>query len=215
MGSTAKSLPRLCVKNSIQRIESRDIAVLKKHGLQISKLNKERPGELLTEITLLISGIYNLVNVGKQINERSIVTLAKMIIEKYWHLKIDEIDLVFRNGITGNYGKIYDRVDASVIFDWLQQYDVGEECISIYEENSSSLAVLAAEAKGEWKPPTSRSEPKEHQSSILDIAEFRDRVKKVMEIKEPVENTKTDEEHREMIKEQAKVIMKNNKKIKK
>lgn len=178
----------------MQRVQSNDIAVIKKYGKQVSKLNKDTPEILITAISAMIESIYTLVNVGKQINEHAIIKLAEMIIENYWYLKIDEIDLVFKNGITGKYGKIYDRVDASVIFDWLHQYDVSDECISIYEDEASDF------------------KKREHDSSILLDSEFRGMLKKAIDIKEPFEDGLTNEEHAENVRKQAETIMKNNEK---
>jgi len=205
-------LPTLYIKNSIQRVESSDIAVLKKHGIQISILKREKPDELITAISAMIESIYQLINVGKQIGADAIIKLSEMIIENYWYLKIDEIDLVFKNGITGKYGKIYDRVDASVIFDWLHKYDTSQECISIYEENSNPEAVAIADEDlkrpGNWSPSGIRQ--KEHHSSILENAEFKERLMQagvIGEIQkvEPI----TDEDHKENVRLQAEQTLKN------
>jgi hypothetical protein len=140
----------------------------------------------------MIESVYQLVNVGKQIKGDAIVLLAEMIIENYWFLKIDEIDLVFKNGIMGKYGKIYDRVDASVIFDWLHKYDVSDEVINIYEDKASKF------------------KEREHDSSILNMAEFREKIKGAIGVIEPFDDNVSNEDHKENIRKQADVLMRNN-----
>lgn len=192
MEQVSRNLPKLYIKNSIQRVESNDIAILKEHGIQLSKLNKDNPQQLLTAIAIMIQSVYELVNVGKKISEQAIVLLAKMIVEKYWYLKIDEIEYALKQGIMGNFGTIYDRIDAQVIFEWLYKYEVSEEVIGIYENQVESY----------------RKMEREHDSPILESAEFRERLKTHIgfENLNEAENISL-EDHRAMIRLQAKKLM--------
>lgn len=61
-------------------------------------------------------------NVGKMINEVQVASVANLIIEEYYFLKPDDFKLCFNRAKKGKYGKVYDRIDGQVIFDWLNTY---------------------------------------------------------------------------------------------
>ena len=51
-----------------------------------------------------------------------IVTTAELILNDYWALKPEDLKLCFDNAKKGKYGKIYDRIDGQIIFEWLELY---------------------------------------------------------------------------------------------
>ncbi len=72
----------------------------------------------------LILNMVGMVNVGKTMNAKQIEFAAKMIVEdsEFKQLKPCEIETMFQNGITGKYGKLYDRIDVSVFFEWKEKF---------------------------------------------------------------------------------------------
>ena len=189
-------MQRLCTENLIPRVDSDDIAVLKSEGMQISLIRLHNVEALMTELSALIQGVYDLVKVGKRIDEDAIVKLSKMILKKYWYLTIDEVSYCLDSGIQGQYGKIYDRIDAQVILEWLHLYDTGEESISHFEKQAE-----------ESSKPGGRNE------SLLEVPEFRDKIKKDQNLKGHVEHTdKEKEDHKLMVRNQAEKIMNQSKK---
>lgn len=73
-------------------------------------------------ITDLINGFLDTLNVGKTMDAAQVLECAKMILEDYAVLKPDDFVLFFNKAKRGYYGKAYDRMDAHVIFEWLEQY---------------------------------------------------------------------------------------------
>lgn len=47
---------------------------------------------------------------------------ADLIIDEFYFLKPDDFKLCFNRAKKGYYGKVYDRIDGQVIFEWLNQY---------------------------------------------------------------------------------------------
>ncbi len=74
-------------------------------------------------------------NVGKMINEIQVASVANLIIEEYYYLKPDDFKLCFNRAKKGKYGKIYDRIDGQIIFDWLNTYV--EERIMFFEDKGN------------------------------------------------------------------------------
>lgn len=70
----------------------------------------------------------NRLAVGKNslADENGLKELAEMIVEdlelRKW--KITEFKLIATMAIRGEFGPIYDRVDASVVYDWIRKYEV-------------------------------------------------------------------------------------------
>jgi CRISPR/Cas system-associated endoribonuclease Cas2 len=81
-------------------------------------------------VTLLKDVLDNLCITGTM-NDNQLGMAAKMIIADYGTLRISEIRYVFLNGIKGVYGKNYNRIDVSILMDWLRTYDVEERLRNI------------------------------------------------------------------------------------
>ena len=73
-------------------------------------------------VGLMIADTVLFFNVGKMMNANQVGATANMIIEEYYYLKPDDFKLCFNRAKKGYYGKVYDRIDGQVIFDWLNAY---------------------------------------------------------------------------------------------
>lgn len=187
-----RNLQKLCTENLIPRVESDDISILKNEGMQLSLIRKHNLPALITELSAMIEGVFELVRVGKRIDEGAIIKLSKMILKKYWYLTIDEISYCLDGGIEGRYGKIYDRIDAQVILEWLHLYDTSDESIIYFEK----------QAEESNKPKGGRNK------SLLDMPEFRERIKKDQNLRGHVEYSEEEKKaHEQMVRDQAKQIM--------
>ena len=77
-------------------------------------------------IERLLAGLALSLNVGKNLEPYQLAPLSVKIYAKYYYLSFDEIMYVFDKGSSGQYGKIYDRIDEEIILGWLSNYDTGE-----------------------------------------------------------------------------------------
>jgi len=128
---------------------------------------------------------------------------AEMLLETYWHMKIDEFTLCFKRGIKGDYGIIYDKIAYTDLSSWLNQYDAdkvremrridqrqvseatkleNETVIESYrqyykafEERKANKEKLEAEAKQENNVRSAKSLVKA--MDIKQLKAFRERMK--------------------------------------
>lgn len=62
------------------------------------------------------------MNVGKSFNAMQIAQTVELILEDFKHFKLDDFKLCFNNAKKGYYGKVYDRLDGQIVFEWLTKY---------------------------------------------------------------------------------------------
>lgn len=101
-------------------------------GNQISFVKTES-GEMVTValISKLIGEVCKYVNTS--MDAGTIMMSSRMILQKYWYLKMEEIMLIFRDGVFGKYGKIYGQLTFSTLAEWIEKHD---EERGIYFENN-------------------------------------------------------------------------------
>lgn len=118
--------------------------VLESKNPQLS-LYKREFGVIHTRalVVLFIVDLIEFFNVGKSMSAQQIASTADMIIEEYWWYKPDDFKLCFKLAKTGkiNGSKLYDRIDGSIIMEWLASYDVMRvnESIAIREQEAKLL----------------------------------------------------------------------------
>lgn len=85
---------------------------------------KKEVGEHVLNAFLVeaVSDLVMFFNVGKSMNEQQLVQVVKLIAEKYYYLRPSELKYCFNQSKMGRYGKLYDRIDGGIIFDWLDKY---------------------------------------------------------------------------------------------
>lgn len=91
---------------------------------QVSRLNKENPGDLAAAISQLLQFVNKLFNLpeNKKLNDAQMAVLALDIKKRYWFLKFDELVYILREGVAGKWGKSYSRIDAETVHAWFQRY---------------------------------------------------------------------------------------------
>lgn len=64
-----------------------------------------------------------MLNLNDQLTlrENQIPDIAIMLLEEYSHDSLEDIVLALRNGVLGNYGKIF-RFDVAVVFEWMRLF---------------------------------------------------------------------------------------------
>lgn len=55
-------------------------------------------------------------------NDYQLAYLCDLIIDEYFYLQVDDFKYCFTKAIKGEYGIIYDRIDANIILGWLRHY---------------------------------------------------------------------------------------------
>jgi hypothetical protein len=106
----------------------------------IAIMNKEF-GEvhLRAFMVKVLNQLVDYFSVGKTMGATQIAQTADLIIEEFYYLKPDDFKLCFNRAKKGLYGKVYDRIDGLVIFEWLNGY-VGERLDAAQEETIREAA---------------------------------------------------------------------------
>jgi hypothetical protein len=73
-------------------------------------------------ITIIVKQYTQLFSVSEPMEEIQIAITSDLILEDFYYMQLDDLVVCFRNAIKGRYGKIYNRIDPSIVIAWLKQY---------------------------------------------------------------------------------------------
>jgi hypothetical protein len=141
----AKTNQGLTNTKPISLIDCRTVRdVLKSGQPQVSALVREHGAQIVQGlIELQILRVVENVNVGKYMTPNQMKFAAELIAEKFWYLKLEDFVVCFKNGIVGQYGKDYDRVDVTTLCSWINAYEV--------ERNETSHRLQVEQGKDNAK----------------------------------------------------------------
>ena len=115
----------------------------------IATIRKYRGQEKATGILMYLIGNATFqLNISKRMNQQQVRTAAEIISGEYYYLNLADFKLCFQKGISGEYGQIFDRVDISVLCDWLRQYT--EHRSEAAEQSSISAHQERKTAPTKW-----------------------------------------------------------------
>lgn len=92
-------------------------------GTLLKYLSKNgQEANLMILLSTLILKTASFFNIGKNITEDQAINTASLILEKYPYETLEDFVMVFKMAKKGELGKVYDRIDPQVIFEWCNQY---------------------------------------------------------------------------------------------
>lgn len=156
----------------------------KKNYLHL-KDNEELAVRSVTGLLLMFSEYFN---VSSTFTEVQAVQTASLFLEEYPVESIEDLILCLKNAKLGKYGKIYNRIDGSMLFEWFSKY-LDEKYSFIEEkrhnekfeqqsnstiENPKVLSVIneiAAKALPEKKKIKSGFTDKDHMNEFVQLVE--------------------------------------------
>jgi hypothetical protein len=101
-------------------------------------------------LIVMITDAVNYFNIGKNMNDNQIIQTVELVLDSYPMFKLSDFKLCFNRAKSGRYGKVYDRIDGQIIFEWLGNYEnEREQEIVTLRQNQSQ------ESKQELKAPPS------------------------------------------------------------
>lgn len=85
---------------------------------------------------IAICEVCDFFNVGKNMNDTQIAVTVDLILESFWHLRLEEIKFCFRRAMKRE--KLFDRLDGNIIIGWLRDYDAErtEEAMRISDQEA-------------------------------------------------------------------------------
>lgn len=111
----------------------------------LSEMRRRHEQDAADQVTLLIAWIVEKLNVKGNMTADQVETLAADIIYTYGWLRLEDVALCFWQALRGAYGPIYDRVDAAVVYGWLERY--GEEVRTLRWEKQYARQVSFKEGR--------------------------------------------------------------------
>lgn len=104
--------------------------------------------EVRDSLMIMILKSMEYFNVGKGLNRLGVQAVADLLIERYYYLNFADIRLCIKKALAGDYGTIYDRMDANVVLEWFAKYSAERiEMAAMLSERSSRK--LQAEANND------------------------------------------------------------------
>lgn len=80
---------------------------------------------------------YRFEKLNNKFEEYEIPLIVEGILKQYYYLSLEEIAYVFNKGIMGTYLMPYNKLDSSVVFDWIHRYD-SKERLAIAERRDAN-----------------------------------------------------------------------------
>ena len=114
--------------------------ILKHKPKSLQKIAKEQSNEKVVDlISILIIEVLEWYNVKNSMSDTQIVDVAYMVYNEFKRFNLYDIGLCFNRGKTGKYGKVYDRIDGGILFEWLTRYDIDRtgNIITIREQENA------------------------------------------------------------------------------
>lgn len=109
-------------------------------------------GERVTHcaISEILVEAAELLNVGNNLTAAQVNALSEMIFRDWYWYTLADLKTMLQMGIKGEFGKIYERLDVNVIYEWLMQYN--EKRAAVAEQNSSNAKQIEVVDGGEPMP---------------------------------------------------------------
>lgn len=61
-------------------------------------------------------------NLQQPMNAQQLSLTAELIMEDYYYLRVEELQICFRMAMKGEFGPLYNRIDGQVFFEWIKKY---------------------------------------------------------------------------------------------
>jgi hypothetical protein len=112
-------------KEYCEALQSRKIEEVFESGVPslITIENKVGEAAVRAVVVLLLKEAIDFFNLTETMTDTQVATTCRFIIEEYPYFQLDDLKVCFANAMKGKYGKIYNRLDGSIVLEWLSKYD--------------------------------------------------------------------------------------------
>jgi hypothetical protein len=90
---------------------------------KIATLRKVDREETKFKISMLIARCCAMLNIEKNMNNEQIKFAAEHFVQHHWKYSLEDIQLCLDRGVAGIYGTIYNRLDLSILNEWLLKFE--------------------------------------------------------------------------------------------
>ncbi len=89
---------------------------------QLRTIHNIKIGDVAKIIHIQILRTIQLLNVTNTMNDLQVEHTVFEILERYPHESIEDFCIALKKGRNGLYGTVYNRLDPSIVFDWINAY---------------------------------------------------------------------------------------------
>jgi hypothetical protein len=90
---------------------------------KIAVLRKIDRNETKMKIAMLISRCCAMINIDNNMNADQINFAAEHFVQHHWKYSLEDIQLCLDRGVAGIYGTIYNRLDLSILNEWVNKFE--------------------------------------------------------------------------------------------
>jgi hypothetical protein len=90
---------------------------------KIATLRKVDREETKFKISMLIARCCAMLNIEKNMNNEQIKFAAEHFVQHHWKYSLEDIQLCLDRGTAGMYGTIYNRLDLSILNEWILKFE--------------------------------------------------------------------------------------------
>lgn len=69
-------------------------------------------------------------NLQQPMKPQQLALTAELILEDYYYLRVDELQVCFRLAMKGEYGTLYNRIDGQVFFEWIKKFMAKRQAVT-------------------------------------------------------------------------------------
>jgi hypothetical protein len=69
-------------------------------------------------------------NLQQPMNAQQLALTAELMLEDYYYLRVDELQVCFRMAMKGEFGPVYNRIDGQIFFEWIRKFMTKRQAIS-------------------------------------------------------------------------------------
>jgi len=90
--------------------------------LPLAEAYHTEPERTSDDLILIFCWMNEQVNISQTMTEAQMTQAALMMIYSFPLLRLEDVAILIRQGLTGHYGAVYNRIDVTVLSDWARQY---------------------------------------------------------------------------------------------
>jgi hypothetical protein len=93
------------------------------------KKNKSQQATIAVMVSMMDS-CQQYFNLQQPMNAQQLALTAELILEDYYYLRVDELQVCFRMAMKGEFGPLYNRIDGQVFFEWIRKFMTKRQAVS-------------------------------------------------------------------------------------
>lgn len=161
----------------------------------LAEIRKDKSQQATVNIMVaMMDACQQYFNLQQPMHAQQLALTAELILEDYYYLRVDELQVCFRMAMKGEFGPLYNRIDGQVFFEWIKKFMSKRQAISerinIDKQSNNNIYdifthqqmadalndVVAKMESKKWHDANAQPEPnpKREQPSQLEVALMRE-----------------------------------------